>query len=261
MDTKENQGTLYRVRKELEIIAEADYKKFSASLIPGVENLLGIRIPILRNMAKKLAKEDWKGCMEWEDTVYFEEIMLQGLVLGYAKAPVEEILEYARKFIPKIDNWSINDSFCSNFKIARKEPQKVWDFLMTYKDSRDEFKIRVVAVMLMNHFLNDDHIDDVLKVLGELEIVGYYTSMGVAWAYATAWAKYPEKTKSYLKEHPIEPETYHKTLRKCLESYRISDKDKNWIRSEELSKYRKNAPRGCAKIVPQFLRLTEELMK
>lgn len=261
MDTKENQVTLYRVRKELEIIAEADYKKFSASLIPGVENLLGIRIPILRNMAKKLAKEDWKGCMEWEDTVYFEEIMLQGLVLGYAKAPVEEILEYARKFIPKIDNWSINDSFCSNFKIARKEPQKVWDFLMTYKDSRDEFKTRVVAVMLMDHFLNDDHIDDVLKVLGELEIVGYYASMGVAWAYATAWAKYPEKTKSYLKEHPIEPETYHKTLRKCLESYRISDKDKNWIRSEELSKYRKNAPPGCAKIVPQFLRLTEELVK
>lgn len=239
MAAKEKQERLLRVRKELEAIAEADYKKFSASLIPGVENLLGIRIPILRDMAKKLAKEDWKGCMEWEDLLYFEETMLQGLVLGYAKAPVWEILEYARKFIPKIDNWSVNDSFCSNFKIARKEPQKVWDFLMTYKNSQDEFEVRVVAVMLMNHFLDDSHIDDVLEVLGELKIVGYYTSMGVAWAYATAWAKYPEKTKKYLREHPIDVETYHKTLRKCLESYRISDEDKEWIRGEEFPRLKK----------------------
>lgn len=239
MSIKENQKTLLCVRKELEKIAEADYKTFSASLIPGVENLLGIRIPILRDMAKKLAKEDWKGCMEWEDTLYFEETMLQGLVLGYAKAPIDEILVYAKQFIPKINNWSVNDTFCSNFKIARKEPQKVWDFLMIYKDSHDEFETRVVAVMLMSHFLEDAYIDEVLKVLGELGIVGYYTSMGVAWAYATAWAKYPEKTKSYLLEHPIDAETYHKTLRKCLESYRISDEDKVWIRSVELPNFRK----------------------
>ena len=232
MSTKDNQETLLRIRKELETIAEADYKVFSASLIPGVENLLGIRIPVLRDMAKKLAKEDWKGCMEWEDTLYFEETMLQGLVLGYAKAPADVILAYAKQFIPKINNWSVNDTFCNNFKIARKEPQKVWDFLMTYKDSHDEFETRVVAVMLMSHFLLDDYIDDVLKVLSELKIVGYYTSMGVAWAYATAWAKYPEKTKKYLLDHPIDAETYHKTLRKCLESYRISDEDKEWIRTE-----------------------------
>ncbi len=239
MASKEKQERLLCVRRELEAIAEADYKTFSASLIPGVENLLGIRIPILRDMAKKLAKEDWKGCMEWEDTLYFEETMLQGLVLGYAKAPVDEILEYAKGFIPKVNNWSVNDTFCSNFKIARKEPKKVWDFLMTYKDSHDEFETRVVAVMLMDHFLDDAHIDDVLRVLRELEIAGYYTSMGVAWAYATAWAKYPEKTKAYLLAHPIDAETYHKTLRKCLESYRISDEDKDWIRRVELRNIKK----------------------
>ena len=214
------------VRKELESIAEVDYKAFSASLIPGVTNMLGIRIPILREMAKKLAKEDWKGCMEWEDTLYFEETMLQGLALGYAKAPIEEILEYTKEFIPKIDNWSVNDSFCSNFKIAKKEPKKVWDFLMTYKDSKKEYELRVVAVMLLFHFLRDEYIDDVLKVLSELEIAGYYTSMAVAWAYATAWAKYPDKTKTYLIEHPIDAETYRRTLRK-------------WIREKGLPNFQK----------------------
>lgn len=234
MCTSENQDKLLLVRAELESMAETDYKTFSASLVPGVENMLGIRIPLLRNMAKKLATEDWKCCMKWENTLYFEETMLQGLVLGYAKAPIEEILEYTKKFIPKINNWSVNDSFCSTYKIAKKEPEKVWNFLMTYKDSREEFELRVVAVMLLFHFLRDEYIDEVLKVLGELQNVGYYTSMAVAWAYATAWAKYPEKTKAYLMEHPTDAETYHRTLRKCLESYRISNGDKKWIREVEL---------------------------
>lgn len=233
MDRKRNQEILLCIRKELMFIAERDYKEFSASLIPGATNILGIRIPILRDMAKKLAKEDWKGCMEWEDTLYFEETMLQGLVLGYAKAPIEEILEYTKRFIPKIDNWSVNDSFCSTFKIAKKEPQKVWEFLMVYKDSKKEYELRVVAVMLLFHFLRDEYIDKVLEVLAELEIVGYYTSMAVAWAYATAWAKYPQKTKSFLLGHRIDEETYCRTLRKCLESYRISDEDKKWIREEQ----------------------------
>lgn len=243
MNKKKKQETLLRVRKELELIAEDDYKEFSASLIPGVKNMLGIRIPILRDLAKKLAKEDWKGCMEWEDILYFEETMLQGLVLGYAKAPVEEVLMYAQAFIPKVDNWSVNDVFCNNFKIAGKEPKKVWDFLMTYTDSKEEFELRVVAVMLMSHFLKDEYIDEVLKVLSELEIVGYYTSMAVAWAYATAWAKYPDRTKDYLMKHPIEEETYRRTLRKCLESYRISDKDKQWIREKELPNLSKRVNR------------------
>ena len=234
MNRKKNQETLLRVRKELMSIAERDYKEFSASLIPGVKNMLGIRIPILRNMVKNLAKEDWKGCMEWKDTLYFEETMLQGLILGYAKAPADEILPYTKDFIPKINNWSINDTFCSNFKIAKKEPQKVWEFLMAYKDSKKEYELRVVAVMLLFHFLRDEYIDEVLEILAELEIVGYYTSMAVAWAYATAWAKYPDKTKFFMVEHPIDSDTYRRTLRKCLESYRISEEDKQWIRRTEL---------------------------
>ena len=238
MEKKKSQDTLLRVRKELESIAEVNYKEFSASLIPGVKNMLGIRIPILRDIAKKLAKEDWKGCMDWEDTLYFEETMLQGLVLGYAKAPVEELLEYAKDFIPKINNWSVNDTFCSNFKIAEKEHKKVWEFLMTYRDSKMEFELRVVAVMILFHFLRDEYIDEVLKVLSELEIAGYYTSMAVAWAYATAWAKYPEKTKKYLEVNPIDSQTYYRTLRKCLESYRISDEDKTYIRQVQKGKIR-----------------------
>lgn len=212
--------------------AEQKYRSFSAGLLPGVENLLGIRLPVLRKKAKELAREDWKSCMQWQEFSFFEEIMLQGMVLGYAKAPTEEILEHAGRFIPRINNWSVNDSFCYSFKIAKVEQEKVWDFLMHYKDSKETYEVRVVAVMLLIYYLNDQFIDRVLSVLGQLYVEKYYASMAVAWAYAAAWANYPKKTREYLIHHPIDSETYRRTLQKCLESHQISGEEKNWIRKE-----------------------------
>ncbi len=222
--------TQEEIRKRLEELAEDNYKEFSASLIPNVKNMLGVRLPMLRNVAKEIARDDWKECFEWKDIIYFEENMLQGMVLGYAKADIEELLVYLRRFIPKIDNWSVNDSFCNSFKIAKKNQNEVWDFLMEYRESNKEYEIRIVAVMLMCYFLDDNYIDRVLEVLKELDASKYYASMGIAWAYATAWSKYPEKTKKYLKEHEIDSDTYKKTLQKCLESNKVSAEDKEYIR-------------------------------
>lgn len=218
------------IRSRLEMLAEKDYKEFSAGLIPGVKNMLGIRLPQLRKLAKELAGEDWKEYLAWTDFRYFEEIMLQGMILGYVKAPVEEILEEVEKFIPRIDNWSVNDSFCTTFQSAKKYPEKVWDFLMQYRDSRREFEVRVVAVMLMSHYLLPEYIDSVLAVLGGLEVKDYYASMAVAWAFATAWAKFPQRTREYLTAHPIDRETYRRMLQKGVESRRITAEDKEWMR-------------------------------
>lgn len=224
--------TQKEIRQTLAEMAEQDYKAFSAALIPGVKNMLGIRLPKLRAMAKQMAAEDWKEYLSWTEFQYFEEVMLQGMILGYVKAPPEEVLLEVRRFIPRIDNWSVNDSFCTTFRLAEKNRETVWDFLMEYKDSHKEYEVRVVAVMLMSHFLVPEYIDKVLEVLGALGVTEYYASMAVAWAYATAWAKFPEKTKTFLTAHPIERETYRKTLQKCLESRRITEEDKEWIRQE-----------------------------
>lgn len=224
--------TQQELRNCLEEMAEQDYKKFSASLIPGVKNMLGIRLPKLRKMAKELAKEDWKTYLSWNEFVYFEEVMIQGMILGYVKAPVEEVLEVTEQFIPRIDNWSVNDSFCNTFRTAEKYPEQTWTFLQKYHKSHKEFEVRVVAVMLMAHFLVPSYIDEVLKVLGALDVREYYASMAVAWAYATAWAKFPEKTRSYLQAHPIDRETYRRMLQKCIESRRITEEDKEWMRRE-----------------------------
>lgn len=231
-------------RDRLVAMAEEDYKEFSAKLIPGVKNMLGIRLPVLRKLAKEMAKEDWREYLSWTEFDYFEEVMVQGMILGYAKAPVEELLEEAGKFIPRIDNWSVNDSFCNGFHIAKKHPKEVWDFLIQYQNSRKEYEVRVVAVMLMSHFLVPEYIGKTLEVLGKLYTEEYYASMAVAWAFATAWAKFPEETKAYLgvsemevweaqgKECPLDEETYLRMLQKGVESYRVSAEDKEWMREE-----------------------------
>ena len=159
--------------------------------------------------------------------------MLQAMVLGYAKADINELLAVLASFIACIDNWSVNDSLCSSFKAAKQYQQEVWDFLMGYKDSSNEFEARFVAVMLRAYYINDNYIDKTLEVLGNIDTTKYYASMGTAWAFADAWAAYSTKTKKFLKEHTPDSVTYYKILQKCLQSYKISIEDKEYIKKEK----------------------------
>lgn len=224
--------TNQEIRTYLETHAETKYREFNSGLILGSDTILGVRIPALRALAKQIAKEeDWRTYLKEARDDSYEEICLQGFVIGYAKADIDELLSYAAAFIPKIHDWSVNDGFCATFKIAKKHRDKVWDFLMQYKDSPNEFEQRVVAVMLMNHFLEDDYIDRVLSVWDELNHEGYYCKMGVAWGIATAYAKFPEKTHAFLLENHLDDFTYNKAIQKMIESYRISAEDKEILRA------------------------------
>lgn len=100
------------IRKELHTLIDPTYREFHSSLLPGTENILGVRIPLLRKLAKEIAQKDgWREFVETTDTAYYEEVMLQGLVIGIAKMPIEERIKYLRMFVPRIDNWAVCDIF------------------------------------------------------------------------------------------------------------------------------------------------------
>jgi len=121
------------IREQLLELAEDEYKKFSSSLLPGIDNLLGVRLPALRKIAKQIAKKDWRNYLENANDIYFEEIMLQGMVLGYINEDdIENVLGYIVDFVPKISNWSICDSFCVGLKMTNKNKERIWDFLQQY---------------------------------------------------------------------------------------------------------------------------------
>lgn len=161
------------IRQEIERLAENDYKKFSANLLPGVEHVLGVRLPQLRQIAKEVAQGNWQQYLVGEP-YYFEELMLQGMVIGAIKVEPKERLQYVAAFVPRINSWSVCDSFCSGLKFAAKNQQLVWDFLQPYLHSGKEYQIRFAVVMMMDYFLNEVYIAQVLSLLDELCHEGYY---------------------------------------------------------------------------------------
>lgn len=225
--------TNQQIRAYLEAHAEEKFQKFTSGLIPGTDPILGVRMPVLRSLAKQLARGDWRMYLKEARGDSYEELCLQGLVLGYVKGDIQEILLYAAQFIPKIHDWSVNDSFCATFKIAQRQREAVWDFLMQYKDSENEFAQRVVAVMLMDHFLVEDYIARVLGVWDELKHEGYYCKMGIAWGIASAYAKFPKETDVFLRENHLDDFTYNKAIQKMLESYRIPAETKEVLRNRK----------------------------
>lgn len=219
------------LKEKLLSLADEKYKVFSSGLIPGEDRMLGVRLPVLRDLAKEIAKGDWRDYLADAQDDTHEEIMLQGLVIGYAKAAPEEILSYTVKFVPKISNWGVCDSFCTGLKLSKKQPQLVWDFLAPYLNSGKEFEIRFAVIMMLAHFITDEYIDGVLSRLDQAHHDGYYVKMGVAWAVSVCYVKYPEKTMAFLRQCHLDDFTFNKSLQKILESYRVDQDAKALIRA------------------------------
>ncbi|MDR0271488.1 DNA alkylation repair protein [Paenibacillus sp.] len=219
------------IREKLLELADDEYQKFSASLIPGISNMLGVRIPELRKMAKQIAKEDWRAYLQHAESDYFEEIMLQGMLIEYVKADVDEKLELTSSFIPKIDNWSVCDSFCTGLKFTKNYQDLVWEFLQPYLQSDKEYEIRFGVVMLLNYYVNETYIERVLHILDNIRYDAYYVRMAVAWALSICYVKQPKPTMTYLQQSSVDDFTYNKALQKITESLRVDAETKRLIRS------------------------------
>lgn len=204
--------------------------KYTKRVLTESAPVIGVRLPQLRKMARVIAREDYRFFMERCPSDYFEQEILKAYTIGYAKDEIETVLSYADRFIPTIHDWAVNDSFCQNFTIAKKNRERVFEWLMKYAAEQEEFSQRVVAVMLMSHFLTDEYIGRVLSVMNELQVSAYYTKMGVAWCVATAYAKYPEETYAFLLDNKLSDWTFHKSVTKMRESFRVPDEDKEMLK-------------------------------
>lgn len=206
-----------------------DINKIKKDLYEIKRTAFGLSIPEIRKLAKKLAKDDYKEFLIQNKNDDYWMKILHAFLLGYISADINILLRYFEDFIPFVDDWAVNDSLCQNFKQARKFQKEVWSMLMKYKNSKKEFEVRVVAVMLLSHYMNDDYIDKVINVINNLHTNAYYSRMGVAWAVAEICSKYPEKCLEYLnsKNNKLDDWTYNKSLQKMRESYRVPQKIKN----------------------------------
>ena len=220
------------IEKELLNMQDKKYKEFQKGICPGVEEIIGIRIPILRSYAKELLKRyDFKYLMENIPSNYYEEIMLQGMLIGQAKLDFNEIIKYIKDFIPKINNWAVCDTFCTSLKITKKHKEEMWDFIQKYIKSDKEFHIRFGIVMILSYYIDEDYLYKDFKIFDSIKSDKYYVQMAVAWAISFCLIKFYDKTIEYLKNSKIDKFTYNKSIQKAIESYRITKEQKEFLRT------------------------------
>lgn len=211
-------------------LAERGNLEFTRRLHPGVEGVLGIRMADLRNLARRIARQDAAAYLqaventpEAEQSPYMEARTLHGLVLGYIKpTSVDDYLAHVARWVPRINSWSVCDAFqlADVRRLLAEHNDRIWDFAGERLDSEHEYTVRFAVVLLMLYFIEADHITAVVDRLCAVRHEGYYVRMAVAWAVAECYIRFPEHTLPVFEQHRLPLWTHNKALQKIRESLR-----------------------------------------
>lgn len=212
--------------------AEEQYRIFNQKFVLTNRNvMLGVKVPKMRSIAREIAAGDWEGFLagygfriagggcvtERCRTIFFEEVMIIGMVIDLINVPPSVRLALVEQFVPLIDNWAVCDVFCGGAKWVgepgrgpkacnRVPLEQVWEFLQRYlfgsasepASGCSEFEIRFGVVMLMSYFLVPEYVGKVFEVLARVRKGDYYVDMAVAWCLATARAKFDAQTQVFV---------------------------------------------------------------
>lgn len=217
------------IREELFKLKDDKYKEFSSKLTRTKYPMVGVRIPLIKKLAKDISKSNYLECFCNGKNPFFEEVMLEGLMIGFLK-DINEVLSKLEIFLSKIDDWSVCDSVCSNLKITNKNKDIMWKFITKYKDSDKEFEVRFMVVMMMDYFLETTYINEIFNIINNIKCDKYYVKMAVAWLLATSIFKCEKETLEYINNCKLDNFTFNKMIGKCCDSYRISNELKDKLR-------------------------------
>lgn len=214
------------LRTKLRESAEEEYKRFHESLVPGLTDMLGVRMPKVREIARWAAKQDWQARWNELSNECYEELMIKGLLIGYGELSQKEQTEYLKRYIPLINNWAVCDCCCSTWKFMKEDRGYWFEFLQSYLHSEREFEVRFAVVAMLDYYILDEYIGQLFDLFDLVSHEGYYVKMAVAWAVSICYIKYPEQTWQYLEKRSLDTFTHNKAIQKIRESYRVSNADK-----------------------------------
>lgn len=224
------------VQKQLFELQDLEYRDFQAKLMPTVslDNIIGIRTPMIRKYAAEFAKsEEAKEYIKILPHKYYEEYNLHGFVIEKCKN-FDEAVALIDEFLPYVDNWATCDSVKP--KVFKKNLPALQKKIKEWLASKHSWTVRFGIEMLMNFYLDDSFDSSFPKMVAKVKFDEYYVKMMVAWYFATALAKQPEAIMPYFEKKVLEPWTHNKAIQKCIESYRIPDGTKDYLRTLKFSK-------------------------
>lgn len=221
------------IKKDLLKMKDEKYLAFHSKLCKNV-NLIGIRVPVLRKYATELYLENRNNLdylLNVIDSEYYEEIMLKGMLIGIdKKVSLDVFFERIKKFVPLIDNWAVCDTFCAGLKLTKKYPNEVFDFLLPYFQSEEEFFVRFAIVMFLDYYINSQYLFKFFSLLEEVKNHDYYVEMAISWSLSVCLIHYYDETIKFLVSSKVSDFVYQKTIQKALESYRINNIKKEQLR-------------------------------
>ena len=213
----------------LKNLGTQDYIDFSKKIIKEEINMLGIKIPILKKIAKEITRGNYNSFLKVNENIYYEEIMIEVLIIGNIKEQVAFDF-YLDSFVNKIDNWAICDTCCANMKLMKKKQDIYLPILKKYIESNEEYKIRFSLVCLLAHYKEEKYIDIIFEIINKINLDAYYVNMAIAWLLCEMFILHKAKTLKNLKKLKINTFTFNKFISKCCDSYRVSKEDKEYLK-------------------------------
>ena len=216
--------------------AEPELAEFNSKLTPGKDRIIGVRVPVIRDIARQVVGDDWRQVLDGEPES-FEEEMLRGVVIATAPVSTAERIRLTEDFLDYVDNWATCDIFCNSWRFRKEESEEVWHYFSSLIDSSEEYRMRVSLIARMSLFKDGEHCRLLLEDIAAHDHPGYYYRMGAAWAVSMVYVNHPEMTEELIRSGRMEVWTHNKSIQKIRESRRVSKEKK-----EELRALRRTAP-------------------
>ncbi len=222
---------LTRLQQQLFVLQDEEYRDFHSKLMPNIpkEDVIGIRVPVLRKFAKEFAKSDEKEKFLKElPHRYYEENNLHMMLLVEMK-DYDGCVQEMERFLPYINNWATCDFPAP--KCFEKHKKDVLEHIKIWVKSSQTYTVRYAIGMLMRLFLEDDFSAEYPQMVAEVSSEEYYINMMIAWYFATALAKQWDAVIPYIEQRKLSPWVHRKTIQKAVESYRITPGQKEYLKS------------------------------
>lgn len=233
-------------RTFIEENSEPDYAVFSSKLVPGKRlEMVGVRIPKLRKLAKDIIKEgSWMDVLE-DNPVNFEEHLLRSLLIATAPVELDERIAMTEEFLPTVDNWSVCDAFSGSWSFKKADSERAWEYLSSLIDSQQPWRMRFSLISRMSSFKDPEHSAMIVDDIISHDNPEYYYRMGAAWAFSFCFIRNREYSLNALESGKMEPWTQNKSIQKIRESFRVSTEDKKLVSTLRIRNLRRDSPSPC----------------
>lgn len=200
-------------------LQDKEYLTFQQKIVFTKYEMIGIRVPLQRQIAKEISKGNAQSFIKVCQNKYYEEVNIKGLVIAYLKDQGENYLD---EFIKEIDNWAICDGFCSSLKIVLKNQDQYFLKIKEYLQSDEPYPIRVGLVLLLNYYVEEKYLYQIFALIKKIKHQDYYVKMAIAWLISICFIKFPSQTEELLKAKELDAFIQNKAISKIRDSQRIS---------------------------------------